>query len=156
VVRAGRNCRDRGPRSRRRSPPSTRSCAASPALSAARRWQAINGVGSILACHLLAEIGEASRFRRAEQITRSAGLDPVVEESGETRRRGHLAKAGSPHLRWALVEAAMHAHRATAPDLALYRATRNRRDSTIARLTVARKIGKRVYYALCELEHAAA
>jgi transposase len=118
--------------------------------------EAIYGVGPILACHLLAEIGEASRFRRAEQITRLAGLDPVVEESGETRRRGHLAKAGSPHLRWALVEAAVHAHRAPAPDRELYRATRERRDSTIARLTVARKIGKRAYHALRELELAAA
>jgi transposase len=121
-----------------------------------RALQAIYGVGPILACHLLAEIGEASRFRRAEQITRLAGLDPVVEESGQTRRRGHLAKAGSPHLRWALVEAAVHAHRATAPDLKLYRATRERRDPTIARPTVARKIGKRAYYALRELERAAA
>jgi transposase len=81
-----------------------------------------------------------------------AGLDPVVEESGETRRRGKLAKAGSPHLRWPLVEAAVHAHRATAPDLQLYQATRERRDATIARLTVARKIGKRAYHALRDLE----
>jgi len=80
-----------------------------------RALQSIYGIGPILACHLLAEIGEARRFRRAEQITRLAGLDPVVDESGESRRRGHLAKAGSPHLRWALVEAAVHAHRATAP-----------------------------------------
>src|SRR6266568_548870 len=113
--------------------------------------QSIYGIGPILACHLLAEIGEACRFRRAEQITRLAGLDPVVDESGESRR-GHLAKAGSPHLRWALVEAAVHAHRATAPDLALYRATRQRRDTTVARLTVARKIGKRAFHALRELE----
>jgi transposase len=118
--------------------------------------QAIYGVGPILACHLLAEIGEASRFRRAEQITRLAGLDPVVEDSGATRRRGKLAKAGSPHLRWALVEAAVHAHRATAPDRQLYRATCERRDATIARLTVARKIGKRAYHVLRELELAAA
>jgi transposase len=110
--------------------------------------QSIYGIGPILACHLLAEIGEARRFQRAEQITRLAGLDPVVDESGETRRRGHLAKAGSPHLRWALVEAAVHAHRTTAPDLALYRATRERRDTTVARLTVARKIGKRAFHAL--------
>ena len=73
--------------------------------------QSIYGIGPILACHLLAEIGEARRFRRAKQITRLAGLDPVVDESGETRRRGNLAKAGSPHLRWALVEAAVHANR---------------------------------------------
>jgi len=59
---------------------------------------------------------------------------------------------GSPHLRWALVEAAVHAHRTTAPDLALYRATRQRRDTTAARLTVARKIGKRAFHALRELE----
>jgi transposase len=97
--------------------------------------QSIYGIGPILACHLLAEIGEARRFRRAEQISRLAGLDPVVAESGESRRRGHLAKAGSPHLRWALVEAAVHAHRTSAPDLALYRATRARRDTTVARLT---------------------
>ncbi len=118
--------------------------------------QTIYGVGPILACHLLAEIDEASRFRRAELITRLAGLDPVVDESGETRRRGHLAKAGSPHLRWALVEAAVHAYRATAPDLALYQATRERRDTTVARLTVARKIGKRAYHALRELDLATA
>jgi transposase len=118
--------------------------------------QAIYGIGPILACHLLAEIGEARRFRRAEQITRLAGLDPVVEESGECRRRGKLAKAGSPHLRWALVEAAVHAHRPTAPDLALYRATRERQHTAAARLTVARKIGKRAFHALRELELAAA
>jgi transposase len=118
--------------------------------------QTIYGIGPILACHLLAEIGEARRFQRADQITRLAGLDPVVDESGETRRRGKLAKAGSPHLRWALNEAAVHAHRPTAPDLALYRATRERRDTTVARLTVARKIGKRAFHTLRELELAKA
>ena len=76
-------------------------------------------------------------------------------ESGKTRRRGKLAKAGSPHLRWALVEAAVHANHGNAPDLALYRALRERRDTTVARLTVARKIGKRVYHTLRELESAA-
>jgi hypothetical protein len=54
------------------------------------------------------------------------------------------------------VEAAVHAHRATHPDLALYRATRERRSTAVARLTIARKIGKRAYHALRELELAAA
>jgi transposase len=118
--------------------------------------QTIYGIGPILACHLLAEIGEACRFRRGAQITRLAGLDPVVDESGETRRRGHLAKAGSPQLRWALVEAAVHANQRNAPDVTHYRAVRDRRDTTVARLSVARKIGKRVYHTLRELELAAA
>ena len=96
------------------------------------------------------------RFRRAEQITRLAGLDPVVDESAETRRRGHLAKAGSPQLRWALVEAAVHAHRRNGPDLELYRRVARRAATrTVARLTVARKIGKRAYHVLRELELAA-
>src|SRR5437870_10099005 len=89
--------------------------------------QSIYGIGPILACHLLAEIGEACRFRRADQITRLAGLDPVVDESGETRRRGHLAKADSPQPRWALVEAAVHPTRANAPAPERYQAARDRR-----------------------------
>src|SRR5919201_2521484 len=64
--------------------------------------QTIYGVGPILACHLLAELGEAARFRRARQAVRAAGLDPVVDESGETRRRGRLASTAHPHSagRW--------------------------------------------------------
>jgi transposase len=121
------------------------------------RLQVVHKNGTpIIACHLLAEIGEARRFRRSAQITRLAGLDPVVEESGDARHRGHLAKAGSPHLRWALAEAAVHAHRPTAPDLVLYRATRRRRDTAVARLTVARKVGKRAFNVLRELELASA
>jgi transposase len=79
--------------------------------SRARALQGLYGVGPLIACALLAEIGEARRFRRAAQIVRLAGLDPVVEESADTRRRGHLAKAGSPHPRWALVEATVHGMR---------------------------------------------
>jgi transposase len=48
----------------------------------------IYGVGPIVACHLLAEIGHARRFRRGDQIIRVAGLDPVVLESAESKRRG--------------------------------------------------------------------
>ena len=55
----------------------------------------------------------------------------------------------------ALVEAAVHANRRNAPDLELYEAVRDRRDTTVARLSVARKIGKRAYHVLRELELAA-
>jgi transposase len=75
----------------------------------------IFGVGPIIACHLLAEIGEASRFHRARQVVRLSGLDPLVEESAESKRRGKLANAGPPTLRWALVQAAQHAGRERSP-----------------------------------------
>src|SRR5215218_268889 len=114
--------------------------------------QQIYGVGPILACYLLAEIGDATRFRRARQVVRAAGLDPVVRDSAEKIRRGRLAKQGSPHLRWALVEAAQNAGRTNSPDRELYLATRRRAGASPATLTVARKIARRAYHALRALE----
>ncbi len=111
-VAAGRDrrARDATRHGRRRAAPLR------PRRPALQALQSIYGIGPILACHLLAEIGEACRFSRAEQITGLAGLDRVVDESGDTRRRGHLAGAGSPQLRWALVEAAVYATQRSAPD----------------------------------------
>src|ERR671930_322271 len=122
-----------------------------------RRCQALQtifGVGPILACHLLAEIGEARRFSRPRQLVRASGLDPAVIESAESKRRGRLAKQGSRHLRWALVEAANHSHRTSSPDHALYSSTVKRRGRGRARLTVARKIAHRSYHVLLAAEAA--
>jgi transposase len=113
-----------------------------------RALQTIWGVGPILACHLLAEIGDARRFRRARQLVRAAGLDPVVIESADNKRRGRLSKTGSPQLRWALVEAAQHACRSGSPDLELYQSVRERAGAQRATLTAARKIARRCYHTL--------
>src|SRR4051794_20258477 len=56
--------------------------------------QGIFGIRPILACTILAEIGDATRFRRARQVVRAAGLDPVVRDSADKQRRGQLAKQG--------------------------------------------------------------
>jgi transposase len=76
--------------------------------------QAIYGVGPLVACHLLAEIGEARRFRRAE------------------------------HLRWALVQAAQQAARRPdrSPDGERYLAAKERVGAQRATLSVVRKIAK--------------
>jgi transposase len=116
----------------------------------------IYGVGELLACHLLAEIGEARRFRRARQLVRAAGLDPVVDESGERRRRGRLSKAGSPFLRWALVEAAQHARRPSSPDHGRYQRLKPRLGANRAKLTIARSIAARSHQRLRALELAQA
>lgn len=117
--------------------------------------QRIYGVGPIVACHLLAEIGDAHRFRRARQVVRLSGLDPVVLESGETKRRGRLAKAGPPLLRWALVEAAKHASRSQSPDHERWQRIRSRRGAKVADITIARTIAGRAYRLLRELDEAA-
>lgn len=119
-----------------------------------RALETIFGVGPILACHLLAEIGDVRRFQRPRQLVRAGGLDPSVIESGESKRRGRLAKQGSRHLRWALVEAANHSHRQSSPDHELYMRTVRRCGRGRARLTVARKIARRSYHVMLEAEAA--
>jgi len=116
--------------------------------------QTIFGVGPILACHLLAEIGDVRRFQRPRQLVRASGLDPAVIESAESKRRGRLTKQGSRHLRWALVEAANHSHRRSSPEHALYSSTVRRCGRGRARLTVARKIARRSYHVLLAAEAA--
>jgi transposase len=114
--------------------------------------QTIFGVGPIWSCHLLAEIGEASRFTRSRQLVRASGLDPAALESADNKRRGRLSRQGSPHLRWALVEAATHSMRTSSPDHELYASTAERCGRGRARLTVARKIARRAYHLLVEVE----
>jgi hypothetical protein len=63
-------------------------------------------VGLITAATIWAVLGEARRFAGPKQVTRYAGLDASVYQSGEQHRQGHISKNGSPLLRTALVEAA--------------------------------------------------
>ncbi len=79
---------------------------------------------------------------------RFAGLDVTVEESDGNRTRGHLSRQGSPPLRWALYEAATSAYRVASPDHTYYLATKERLGVKRARLSVARRILRRVHHEL--------
>lgn len=118
--------------------------------------QTIYAVGPIVACHPLAEIGDARRFHRARQLVRVAGLDPVVHDSADTRRRGKPSKQGSPQLRWALVQAAHQtARRVGNPDHTPHLARSHRIGSQRAALTTARAIATRAYHVLNSIDNAA-
>jgi transposase len=67
------------------------------------------GIGWVLAFTIAAEIGEIERFPSPEKLTGYTGLCPRVDQSGEKDRRGPLTKHGPRYLRWALLEATMHA-----------------------------------------------
>jgi transposase len=71
----------------------------------------LTGIGPVLALTIRAEIGEIARFRRGAELASYAGLVPRVEASGGHYWSGRITREGSPWLRWALVEAAMHAGR---------------------------------------------
>src|SRR5919198_1510419 len=87
------------------------------------------GIGWLTAVAIWAEFGDVRRFANARQAVRFTGLDVTISESDGRRARGHLARQGSPVLRWALHEAAMCAARPTAPHPAYYLPTTSRSSS---------------------------
>jgi transposase len=109
------------------------------------------GVGWLSAAIMWAEIGDARRFRSSNQLVRFAGLDITVYSSDAKRAPGHLARQGSPELRWAAFEAAKCAARPGSPDYAHYHEVAARKDGKRPTLTIERKILRRCYHTLREL-----
>jgi transposase len=114
----------------------------------------IPGVGTFLACLLVAAIGDVRRFRDASALTSYAGLVPSVHQSGGTLYRGHITKQGSPLLRWGLVQA-VWVHLRSEGDTALkgfHRRVAARKGRRTATVATARKLLKVVYWMLLEEE----
>ena len=115
----------------------------------------IPGVGPILGAIIAAEIGDISRFRSADALVGYTGLCPFVRQSGGRDERGPLAKNGPKYLRWALVEAAIHAARHPA-FRTRYLRTRKRlgkqRGSKVARIEVARALAAAIWHMLTKGE----
>ncbi|MDA1017929.1 MAG: transposase [Planctomycetota bacterium] len=63
---------------------------------------------------ILAELGDWSRFRNADAVVSYAGLDPGVRSSDGKRHDLKISKAGSPLLRWILIELAHRMKHTTA------------------------------------------
>jgi transposase len=70
--------------------------------------QQLRGIGPVLALTIRAEIGEIQRFPTGAHLASYAGLVPRVDMSAGRYRYGRITKRGSPWLRWALIEAAIH------------------------------------------------
>jgi transposase len=83
--------------------------------------QAMRGVGTITAATLVAELGDLSRFHTASRLMSYVGLVPSERSSGPRTRRGAITKAGNPHVRWKLIEAAWHARHRPALSIKLRR-----------------------------------
>ena len=68
--------------------------------------QALRGVSFVTAVGLVAEIGDIRRFDHPRQLMAFLGLVPSEYSSGPSVRRGGITKAGNPHARRVLAEAA--------------------------------------------------
>ncbi len=110
----------------------------------------IPGIGKYLGGLIVAEIGEIQRFRRARQLVSYAGLNPAVWSSGGKMRYGRITKYGSPWLRWAFTEAAIHAERKVEQWRASGARLRARKGVSAARMEVARKICRAVFHMLSQ------
>lgn len=68
----------------------------------------IRGIGPTLGLLIRAEVGTIARFPTPAHLASYAGVVPRVHASASHVRYGPITKRGSPWLRWALIEAAVH------------------------------------------------
>jgi transposase len=110
------------------------------------------GIGGLTAVAIWSELGDCQRFSRSMQVVRHAGIDVTVDMSDAHRASGYLSHQGPGILRWALYESAKASARSTAPDYAYYSAVKERHDGKLAALAVARKLARRCYHTLRNID----
>ena len=102
-------------------------------------------VGPLTASILLACIDDISRFRSARALASYFGIVPSVFQSGSTEKMGSITKRGNSLARKFLAQAAHHSRYYSSPFNAIYRDLVHRKGTSIAIMTVARKIVTSVY-----------
>jgi transposase len=108
-------------------------------------------IGWVLAFTIAAEIGQVERFPSPEKLAGYTGLCPRVKQSGDKDRRGPLTKHGPTYLRWALLEATMHALRHPAYAQRYQRNKRRlgkQRGAKVAQVDIARRLAHAIWHML--------
>jgi transposase len=72
------------------------------------RLRCFRGIDTLTAAGLCAELGDWNRFPRPSLLAGFLGIVPSERTSDQRRRQGSITKAGPPHARRLLVEAAHH------------------------------------------------
>src|SRR5262249_4074747 len=116
--------------------------ASAPAKEAEARAKlaTIPGVGPVTVDVVVAELGDVTRFKSAKAACAYAGRGPAVRQSAGKGRDLRITKAGSPLLRWALVEAAWRVIRQSAAWRRVYEGVRKRAGGKRAVVAVARRL----------------
>ena len=115
----------------------------------------VPGIGWVLAFTIASEIGEIERFPSPDKFTGYTGLCPRVNQSGEKDRRGPLTKHGPTYLRWALLEATMHALKHPAYSERYQRTKRRlgkQRGAKVAQVDIARRLSHAIWHMLSRKE----
>ena len=108
------------------------------------------GVGPVTALAMVLTLGPADRFESAKQVGSYFGLIPSEDSSGGKQRLGRISKQGSSFLRFLLVEAGQTAARLDPQLKRFYRRLAARKNRSVAKVAVARKLATRLYLMLRE------
>jgi transposase len=111
----------------------------------------VPGVGHALAFTIAGEIGDITRFSTPKKLVGYTGLCPIVRQSGDSDRRGPISKQGPKYLRWALMQATMHALQHDAYR-ERYQANKKRlgrqRGAKVAQIDIAGKLAEAIWHML--------
>lgn len=113
--------------------------------------QTAPGIGPILGFTIASEIGDITRFPTPSHLVGYSGLCPRVIQSGESDRRGPLTKHGPTWLRWALIEATVHAAQHPAYSQQYQNIVRRlgpQRGPKVGRVDVARRLTTAIWWML--------
>ena len=108
------------------------------------------GVGAVTALAMVLTLGPAERFASGKQVGSYFGLIPSEDSSGGKQRLGRISKQGNAFLRFLLVEAGQTAARLDPQLKRFYRRLAVRKNRSLAKVAVARKLATRLYLMLRE------
>src|SRR5438477_10923037 len=106
------------------------------------------GVGPITALATEVFLGDPQRFADGKAVASYIGMIPREHSSGGRQRFGRISKQGNSLLRFLWGEAAIHAVRRDPELRRFYRRKLVQKGMGKARVTVARKLGIRLYIML--------
>lgn len=106
------------------------------------------GIGLLTGLALVHTLRPVSRFSNSRKVAAYVGLEPREFASDVKQRWGGISKAGSPLLRFLLVEATHHAVRGDQELKNTYQHLSARRGKAKAKVAVARKLLVRAYILL--------
>jgi transposase len=116
----------------------------------AERLQTWPGIGPFGAALLLAEIGSIQRFASSHELAAYAGLTPSTQSSGDKTRHGSVGRAGSPWLKWILIEIVQSLKLAPGPVGQQYDKLLRSKGKAKATVAAARKLCCYLYWCLKE------
>jgi transposase len=108
------------------------------------------GVGPVTALAVVLTLGPAERFASPRKVGSYFGLIPREDSSGGKQRLGRISKQGSAFLRFLLVEAGQTAARYDPQLKRFYKRLAARKNRSVAKVAVARKLVTRLYLMLRE------